>query len=139
MNKKFDTIGNNIKQLAILPAHRVSNNEQGDEVMEQVYSETLSSNPKNLFVLWQEYEFGISGRKPARDFTAKQRGKTKHKYFRRKAFWEVVAEMVRGGMMAEAAIDRVYLVYGRNKSITKILNKMINDKKRNFRPPQLQI
>ena len=44
---------------------------------------SLSLNPKNLNELWQEYEVGISGRKPAKLFSqSEQGGKNKHKYCR---------------------------------------------------------
>ena len=42
------------------------------------YHTTLSKCPKSLYVLWQEYEFGIGGRKPAKLFSAMERGKVKY-------------------------------------------------------------
>jgi hypothetical protein len=44
----------------------------------------LSPNPRNLHTLWQEYEFGFGGRKPAKDFMAEERGRVKYSYHRRK-------------------------------------------------------
>jgi hypothetical protein len=35
---------------------------------------SLSSRPKDLYVLWKEYEFGIGGRKASKDFTYRERG-----------------------------------------------------------------
>lgn len=34
----------------------------------------LCRNPKSLYILWQEFEFGIGGRKPAKAFTRAERG-----------------------------------------------------------------
>ena len=41
------------------------------------FTSTLMKNPKTLHVLWQEYGFGVGGRKAARDFLAKERGAVK--------------------------------------------------------------
>ena len=35
----------------------------------------LSKNPKDLYTVWTEWEFGLNGMKPARDFTIHERGK----------------------------------------------------------------
>jgi len=44
---------------------------------------SLSPLPRTLHALWHEFEFGIGGRKPARDFTASERGgKNKHSFYR---------------------------------------------------------
>eukprot|EP00957_Ditylum_brightwellii_P068789 5221711-Ditylum_brightwellii.AAC.1 len=58
-------------QPAVCPV-RLGGNEvgvagDGDEVIP--YAITLSPNPSNLLILWQEYEHGIGGRKAARHFT----------------------------------------------------------------------
>jgi hypothetical protein len=45
---------------------------------------TLSPVPQTIHALWLEYEFGIWGRKAAKDFTAAERGKAKYSYHRRK-------------------------------------------------------
>jgi hypothetical protein len=83
---------------------------------------TLSPLQRSLFVLWQEYEFGIGGRKAAKDFTAVERGRVKYTYHRRKVVWDAVAELVRAGWQANVACDKIYEVYGRNESVTKIIN-----------------
>ena len=38
---------------------------------------TLCKNPRSLFILWDEYNKGIAGRKPARTFTSSERGQKK--------------------------------------------------------------
>jgi hypothetical protein len=49
---------------------------------------TLAPTPRTLAELWEEYQFGIGGRKPAKDFEAHERGNetngVKQKYYRRK-------------------------------------------------------
>ena len=60
------------------------------------YNSSLSKTPKTLFVLWQEWEVGIGGRKPAKLFTRVERGRVKFIYCRRKILWETVAMLVRG-------------------------------------------
>jgi len=101
----------------------------------------LSKRPKDLYSLWTEYTHGLGGLKPARDFTSVERGAVKQKYYRRKIFWDVVATHIDGGFTAPTAIDLVYQVYGRNLSVTMVLNKMLEDRKRfNGRPhPRLRI
>jgi hypothetical protein len=79
-------------------------------------------------VLWQEWEFGIGGRKAARLFTAAERGRAKHTYTRRKAAWDAIAYQVRAGHTAERAIDRLYEHYGRNLTATQIINQLRRDR-----------
>jgi hypothetical protein len=86
----------------------------------------LSPRPRNLHILWQEYEFGLGGRKPARQFTAIERGRVKFKYCRRKVVWDIIDRMVRGGFTAQVAIDKIYVVYG-HITVTQIINLMRTD------------
>ncbi len=39
-------------------------------------------------------------------------------------FWDTVEGMIRRNQMADVAIDNVYWAYGWNQSVTKILNRM---------------
>lgn len=79
----------------------------------------LGKHPQTLHDLWNEYEFGSAGHKPAKDFTAKERGgKNKHMFYLRKFLWNKVAEMVRSGMDARTACDKIYDVYGHNQSVS---------------------
>lgn len=150
LRTEMNRIGRNVQRLALLPAHRAQTNNNAPEQLDVVnngneqaqevaFATTLSSNPKDLYTLWQEYEFGIDGRKPAKDFNATEQGQVKHKFFRRKVFWDVVVKLVNAGCMAEVAIDRVYNTYGVQQSITTILSFMIRDKRQNITHPQLQI
>ena len=87
----------------------------------------LSSKPGNLHVLWQEWESGTSGRKPAKDFTAHERGQCRHKYSRRKYVWGAVEKNIALGHDHMSAIDCIYQKYGRMKTVTQIINLMANE------------
>ena len=67
--------------------------------LQEVTPATLSNNPRSLHLLWQEYKFGINGRKPAEQFTLEERNMpaTKQKYYRRNLVWQTMARLVRGG------------------------------------------
>ena len=94
---------------------------------------TLAKCPKTLSALWQEYEFGVNGQKPAKEFSSRERENCRFTYYRRKVFWDKVSEMVRAGYTCHAAIDKIYDVY-RNASVTTIINLMKADKKRGGHP-----
>ena len=54
----------------------------------------------------------------------------KQKYYRRNLVWQTMARLVRGGLTAEVAIDRIHSVYGYDSSTSKIMTTMVNDKRR---------
>ncbi len=89
---------------------------------------TLSRNPRTLYLLWHEFEFGIGGRKAAREFTAVERGRAKYAYHRQKVVWDKIAEKIRAGWTANTAIDAIYNHYGRGTSVTIIINTMRRDR-----------
>ena len=70
--------------------------------------------------------FDGPGRKPAKDFTPAERGKVKHVYSLRKPLYNKVAELVRIGVTATVACEKVHEVYG-SLPLTNILRKMIAD------------
>ncbi len=92
----------------------------------------LVNRPRTLHVLWAEYQQGIDGNKPARDFTREERGgDNKDRYWKRKQFWNLVQGLVsaqRG--TAGEVIDAVYQQYGWNTSVTKILAQITEDTKK---------
>ena len=105
-----------------------------DEVMEDVHvpvavEAKLTKCPKTLHDLWKEFEFGFSGLKPAKDWTAAERGRDKYKYYRRNVVWQKVSELVRGGFTAERGCDRIYSVYGASSTVSDIIKALIRDKK----------
>ena len=78
---------------------------------------------------WEEYQNGLGDRKPARLLTYNERGRVKHKFHRRKVVWDLISGLVRQGLTANAAIDRIYSVYGAQTSVTKIINAVKFDKR----------
>ena len=83
--------------------------------------------------------FGGPGRKAAKDFTPGERGACKHIYTLRKPLWEKVSELVRHGISAAVACDKVYDAYRRNLPFTAILRKMKRDRRTNDWPELLTI
>jgi hypothetical protein len=59
-------------------------------------------------VLWEECGRGIGGWRAARLFTRDERGRVKHKYYKRKMVWDLISILVRGGPTAQVAIDWIY-------------------------------
>jgi hypothetical protein len=112
----------------VAPADEEAGN-NGDAQRGPIFAATLSANPRSLHVLWEEYERGIGGRRPAKLFTTQERGKVKHKYHRRKMVWDLISNLVRGGLTAQVAIDEIYDHYGRANSVTTIINMMKNDRR----------
>jgi hypothetical protein len=72
-------------------------------------STSLSPCPRNLHDLWAGFMFGIGGRKPASQFTHLERGKSKHKHFRRNVIWKMVLRMVNRGLASDTVIDHIIL------------------------------
>jgi hypothetical protein len=137
MSHRLQTMERNISRIALQPVQRVrreENNNHDQTGMEAVpFVATLSPHPRDLFTLWQEYEFGIGGRKPARQFTVGERAKVKFKYCRRKIVWDVIDRLVRSRNTAPVAIDKIYDAYGRvsvsdiRVSVSDIINKIRQD------------
>jgi hypothetical protein len=125
----------NLRRIAMQPILRnVAPPEEGEEEAgnnnaEAIFAATLCANPRSLHVLWEEYERGIGGRKPARLFIRQERGRVKHKHHRRKILWDLILTLVRGGITAQVAIDRIYSHYGRADSVTLIISKTENDRR----------
>ena len=101
---------------------------------EDDFVSTLSGSPVDLWALWEEYEFGVGGRKAAKKFTFHERGKNKYKYHRRKVVWDKIASLIRSGHSYHTAILEIYRVYGRDSTVTEIINKMRVDRGRGGHP-----
>ncbi|KUF81643.1 hypothetical protein AM588_10000277 [Phytophthora nicotianae] len=132
-----------IRRIALQPVVRTihplsSANGGGDGVEEEgsvvLPRAMLSKRPKDLYELWGEYEFGLNGLKPAKEFTAAERGANKFAYSRRKVFWDVVSAFVRTGFTSDVAIDKIYAAYGRQLSVTRILAALRTDKHQGGHP-----
>jgi hypothetical protein len=146
--RQYQTLNSNVNRIAIQPARRVAppngNNDGDQRQLNNVAAgnnggvATLSPTPRCLYTLWQEYQHGIGVRKAARLFTPHERGQAKHKYTRRKVVWETVERLVRGGLQANVAIDRIYLAHGRELNVTRIINRMRTDRKNRTVPASLR-
>lgn len=125
---KLQRLDASVKRIALQPITRHVQPEHQSHNQNDATAK-LSKGPRTLFNLWQEFQFGLNGNKPARLFTSHERGQNRATYSLRKVFWDQVVLMVRGGLTSDAAIDRIYSVYGQNKSPTDILRKMRVDRK----------
>jgi len=137
IQRQLASLNKNMKRLQLMPTARrqggggVNGNENGPLAPGvRGPNVQLSKRPKDLYSLWTEYTHGLGGLKAARDFSSAERGIVKQKYYRRKTFWDVIAKHVDAGYTAPTAVDLVYQVYGRNKSVTMVINKMLEDRKR---------
>jgi hypothetical protein len=88
------------------------------------YGVSLSACPRNLYVLWEEYEFGLNGQKPAKRFTSRERGIVRYKYTQRKIVWDKITMMIRQGHTYLTANDELYWIYGAGTLVTDIINLM---------------
>lgn len=91
------------------------------------FTSTLCTKPRDLFQLWEEYEFGVGGRKAAKRFSTRERGRVKYKYHRRKVVWDKIKELIRRGHSHHTAIDEIYRIYGEQSTVTQIINTMRQD------------
>ena len=97
----------------------------------------LSSAPRNLYILWREWTHGINGGKPASHFTATGIRANKDRFRMRRPIWEQIELLVRKGYTAEAAIERLYAIYGHNIKITHLSCKLKTDRKQKTLHPDL--
>ena len=93
---------------------------------------TLCKNINSLVSLWSEYEMGIGGRKPAKDWTAVERGNKRQKqtYYRRNCIWKIQLHLINKGHNLQAANALIRQTYGENTAITKISEAIVKDRKR---------
>jgi len=87
----------------------------------------LCPNLHTLQDLWEEWKFGIGGRKPASRFNSQERGGygskgKKQRYSRRKRVWDLMDRLVREGDTPAEAIRKIKLAYGEAASPTFIMN-----------------
>jgi hypothetical protein len=98
----------------------------------------LSSTPRDLYVLWQEYQVGIGGRKAARLFLAFERGRVSiNLHVAKLSGQQAIDRLVCGGIHSNVAIDRIYNTYGRNSTVTSIINRMLADPRNHTVPANL--
>eukprot|EP00985_Skeletonema_marinoi_P019559 scaffold11256_cov65-Skeletonema_marinoi.AAC.1 len=110
----------------------VVRNDNQQEVEEGIVQlAELSHNPTSLHDLWREYRFGLNGRKPAIQFTRKERNVSRAvaaKYSRRHYVWQTIQRLVNAGHTAEVAIEKIRRQYGYSTSPTKIMILIQKDK-----------
>jgi hypothetical protein len=53
----------------------------------------LSLAPRDLYQQWNEHLHGIGGRKPAKHFSQRNRGRVTHTYSLRNNVWHVIGEL----------------------------------------------
>jgi hypothetical protein len=96
--------------------------------------------PQTLYDLWLNTKLElVPGRKAARDFTARERGADKYRYYQRKHVWDIVANLVNAGVQARVAVDRIYSHYGANKPVTRIIKDTMQDKRNGGLPLVLRV
>jgi hypothetical protein len=148
LERGFEVVNGNVRRIALQPARRVAapvlDNGGGEQANMGAANDlammaTLMPTPRSLHDLWSEYLHGVGGRKPARLFSYTERGRSKHRYSRRKIVWDIVSGLVRQGHTSEIAIDKIYGVYGGQTSVTKIINGLKRDKKNGTLSPNLTI
>ena len=154
--RSHNVLNRNINRIAMTPARRIAgpiaagqhaapagpgNNPQpaGPANILVVGGGTLSPLPRTLYDLWVEYQTGIGGRKAARDFTARERGADKYRFYRRKHVWDIITNLVNAGVQARVAVDRIYSHYGANKPVTRIIKDIMQDKRNGGLPQVLRV
>jgi hypothetical protein len=140
LDRGMNNINRNINMIARWPARPIGarnnnnagnqndNNNGANNNPNPTNPATLSPHLRTLHQMWQEYEIGIGGRKAARLFLAVERGRVKYTYHRRKVLWDAVQFQVLAGHTAELGIDRIYTVYGKNTTVSRIINRMRQDR-----------
>jgi hypothetical protein len=146
LERGFEVDNGNVRRIALQPVRRVSALVVVDGLGEAgmgaandlAMLATLMPPPRSLHDLWSEDLHGVGGRKPARLFSYTERGRSKHRYSRRKIVWDTVLGLVRQGHTSKLAIDKIYGVYGGQTSVTKIINGLKRDKNDGTLSPNLR-
>jgi len=95
---------------------------------------TLSKCPRDLYLLWQEYEHGLDGRHAAKTFSEAEKGRVTSSYSKRNKVWKTIQRLINSrGVHHNIAIDTIYEVYG-NISVTKIIKAIQRDEKTGGHP-----
>jgi hypothetical protein len=149
MERNFGIVNGNVRRFAMRPTRNLTvlataaTNQQNqggvaadhagcDRAMMLV---TLMPTTRSLHNLWQQYEFGVSGRKAAKLLSYSERGRSEHKFHRRKIVWDLISGLVRQGHTADSpGIDRIYAVYGGQTSVSIIINGLKRDKNGTMNP-----
>jgi Transcriptional activator of glycolytic enzymes len=91
---------------------------------------TLSSSPATIHDLWSEWTHGIGGRKPASQFTTRDKHAAgRSTYSRRNNVWRIIKRLVDAGIDSDVACDRIYQAYGHNKCVNAIIKCIYDDRR----------
>ena len=135
MSRELAAIRVQVQQAATIPAFRLGSSPGHRSEDGRVAK--LVDRPKNLEILWREYVSGINGTKPASEYNDSDKRRNATKFCRRKKFWDIVSLWVRAHKTPEQAISKIYQVYHPVTSVSKILDKLAQDKKTGGHPQLL--
>ena len=93
------------------------------------FENSLCSHPKTLQILWEEWEFGVGGRRAAKTFNASERGAVTTTYFFQNPFWHLCSDLIERGYEPVTAIKKIYHVYVDELTSTKVLKQINKDKR----------
>ncbi|KNC84963.1 hypothetical protein SARC_02818 [Sphaeroforma arctica JP610] len=88
----------------------------------------LNKGIRTLWQVWQEYDAGLYGSKPASFFTDSERGRVKCTYSLRLCFWRTMEKLTARGNSAQKAIEKIQDAYGTALSVTAICRACRTDK-----------
>jgi hypothetical protein len=85
---KFKQVHTNMNRFSASPARRIGQTRPGASdasvchTLNKTYDFTanISSCPRKLVLIWQEYFYGLEGNKAAKNFTSVERGRVKFKF-----------------------------------------------------------
>eukprot|EP00536_Pseudo-nitzschia_multiseries_P000043 jgi/Psemu1/62444/estExt_Genemark1.C_20149 len=110
--------------LAMAPAHQIGGGGtrgRGPAIMDAApglpegqQPANLYSTPRTIQVLWDEYQNGIGGKKPAPKFTAAERGACKFRYSNMKVVWGCMERLLNQGNDVNTAINKIKHAYGKS-------------------------
>jgi hypothetical protein len=92
---------------------------------------TLSPSPASIHDLWAQRSHGIGGRKPASQFTTRDKEAAgKCTYSRRNNVWRIIKRLVDAGIDADVACDCMYQAYGHIKGVSSAIIPCVLDDRR---------
>ncbi|KAG7372893.1 hypothetical protein IV203_033617 [Nitzschia inconspicua] len=142
INNKLTRIGDTIQEGLARQQHLQAQQErlveeeeeQAPEAGGPIGATTLAPTLKTLQEMWREWQFGIGGRKPAKDFTPPQErgnptGCIKQTYYRRKCVWLILRHLIDNGHNISGAINIMKETYGQNVSVTDMQKAIVRDRR----------
>jgi hypothetical protein len=137
----FAIVYRNISRVAMQPPRMATPLQRQQHLLLQEhdnnqYHAELSPTKQSLLLLLLEWTTGIGCHKPAKDFAPSKRCAVKLVFSRQKTVWEVIDWLIRSrpGFTAATAIESILLAYGKNLSMTKIINPTVTDKSNGGHP-----